>query len=161
MTNTWWEYVERIGGPNQSAIAKRMTERGASITPASINRWRDSVPKTSSVRAFAMTYDRPVVEAFIAAGFLAESDIDPTWSPDLVVLLDTVETSVLLKELSRRVSGAEGATGDAPASAAERPSEQHGERLTAADRLRMQGPKVAPRTGHTERSKGKRPHGSS
>lgn len=161
-TNTWWAYVERIGGTNQSAIAKRMTDGGTPFTPASISRWRDSVPKPSSVRAFASAYGRPVLEAFVAAGFLDERDVDPDWSPEVVKLLDTVETSVLISELSRRVSDAEGgASSDAPASEAEQSDGQRGEPETAGDRLRRQGPKVAPRAGHGASSRGKRPHESS
>lgn len=157
MTNSspWWDYVERIGGSNQSAIAARMTSGGHPFTPASINRWRHSVPKPGNVAAFAITHGRPVLEAFVAAGFITEEQAGAQVTVEKAADLTAGE---LVAELARRV-GAEGTSG-APASAAAPADGSHGEPETAGDRLRRQGPKVAPRTGHTASSRGKRPHES-
>lgn len=68
---TWWQYVETISkGATQDAIARTV----GNITAPTIGRWRNSEPKPASVVAFAKAYGRPVLEAFVAAGFLTDED---------------------------------------------------------------------------------------
>lgn len=67
---TWWDYVSRIAkGETQERIARRIN-----VTSPSVGRWKTSAPKPENVAAFARAYGRPVLEAFIAAGFLSETD---------------------------------------------------------------------------------------
>ena len=71
MAMTWWQYVEEVsGGATQDAIARTV----GNITSPSVGRWKKSEPKPSSVAAFARAYGRPVLEAFVAAGFLTDDD---------------------------------------------------------------------------------------
>lgn len=78
---TWWEYVERVsGGASQAAIAKRI-----GLTSPSVSRWQSSAPKPENVVMFARSYGRPVLEAFVAAGFLTAEDARerPAGRPDI------------------------------------------------------------------------------
>lgn len=78
---TWWQYVTAVGGgASQAAIARR-----AGLSPATVSRWQSSEPHPRNVAAFALAYGRPVLEAFVAAGFLTDEQaraqvvrIDPT-----------------------------------------------------------------------------------
>ncbi|MEV0994697.1 helix-turn-helix transcriptional regulator [Nonomuraea sp. NPDC050202] len=94
---SWWEYVERVsGGISQDAIGKRMGMRQTSIS-----RWQSTTPKPQTVAAFARAFDRPVLEAFIAAGFLTEEDAGLREVPaDLTV----VDSDLLLAEIRRRLA---------------------------------------------------------
>lgn len=86
MSESWWEYVQRVSGHAlQTEIADRVE-----INQGTVSRWKsgESV-RPISVAAFARAYDRPVLEAFVAAGFLTTADIsaqprtlEPDW--DLV-----------------------------------------------------------------------------
>lgn len=71
---TWWEYVQRIAGSATSSEISRRT----GINQSSITRWQISSPRPESVAAFARAYGRPVLEAFIAAGFLTEEEAQVT-----------------------------------------------------------------------------------
>lgn len=67
---TWWQYVNHIaGGATQEAIARK-----ASISAPTVTRWRTSTPRPENVAAFARAYGRPVLEAFVAAGFLTSDE---------------------------------------------------------------------------------------
>ncbi|WP_242890752.1 hypothetical protein [Actinomadura litoris] len=68
---TWWKYVcETAGTDNQSTIAARIGRH-----PSSLNKWpQGATPRVESVRAFAEAYDRPILEAFVAAGLLTEEE---------------------------------------------------------------------------------------
>ncbi len=98
---TWWAYVQRhsAGAPN-AHIA-----RAVGITPPSVGRWsKPGVgPDPAQAAAFARAYGRPVLEAFIAAGFLTpdEAGEKPSAPPSLVSLDD----DDLLDEVRRRMHG--------------------------------------------------------
>jgi len=67
---TWWQYVEQTApGRTQEQIARQV-----GVSAATITRWRASEPKPANVAAFARAYSRPVLEAFVAAGFLTPED---------------------------------------------------------------------------------------
>lgn len=94
---SWWEYVERISaGMSQAAVGERM-----GMTQSAVNRWRHSEPKPATVRAFAEAFNRPVLEAFVAAGFLTEEDAGLREVP---ADLSQVDTDLLLTELRRRTT---------------------------------------------------------
>ena len=98
---TWWAYVQRhsAGAPN-AHIA-----RAVGITPPSVGRWsKPGVgPDPAQAAAFARAYGRPVLEAFIAAGFLTpdEAGERPSAPPSLASLDD----DDLLDEVRRRMHG--------------------------------------------------------
>jgi hypothetical protein len=94
--SSWWSYVQRVSrGAPQGAIADR-----TGISQSSIGRWQSSEPKVSNVRAFAEAYDRPVLEAFVAAGWLTQKEANLIHAPiDLTKLTD----DELLEEIRRRM----------------------------------------------------------
>lgn len=93
---TWWEYVTRIGGDNQSVIARKI-----GLSTATVSRWRKSAPTPENVGLFAKKFEQPVLEAFIAAGFLTpeEAGERPRQAPSL----DELDDSELLDEVARRM----------------------------------------------------------
>jgi hypothetical protein len=93
---TWWTYVQRVAG---SASAREISRR-TGIGQTSVNRWQTSSPKPESVATFAEAYDRPVLEAFIGAGFLTDEQAKVT-----TVKADLSDFSAddLLAEIRRRI----------------------------------------------------------
>lgn len=93
----WYEYVERVGtGMSQAAIGERL-----GVTQGTVNRWRHSEPKPATVRAFARAFNRPVLEAFVAAGFLSEEEADLREIPVDLLHLDDDD---LIREVRRRMT---------------------------------------------------------
>ncbi|MEU6034020.1 helix-turn-helix transcriptional regulator [Actinomadura sp. NPDC047616] len=93
---SWWAYVERIAnGDNQTKIAER-----TGLSQAGVNAWKTRTPKPETVATFARTYNRPVLEAFVAAGFLTEEEAGTTALPQP---LSEVPSGELLAELGRRL----------------------------------------------------------
>jgi hypothetical protein len=95
-SKSWWPYVVAVSdNAPQQAIGSR-----TGINQSSIGRWRTSDPKPENVRAFALAYRRPVLEAFIAAGFITPSEANLINAP-----IDMAEISddELLAEMHRRM----------------------------------------------------------
>jgi len=92
---TWWKYVQRVAGTSAPSEISRRTGIGQS----SIGRWDSASPKPESVASFARAYGRPVLEAFIAAGYMAEDDAKVTQVADASKLTN----DELLAELRRRL----------------------------------------------------------
>lgn len=70
MSNEWWAFVQQTArGASQHAIA-----RAVGVSASSVNRWRSSRPKPSSVRLFAEAYGVSVIDAMVAAGHLNDGD---------------------------------------------------------------------------------------
>lgn len=68
---TWWDYVRSVAGASASnAEIARMLD----LSPSSVGRWQTSRPDPATAAAFARSYGRPVLEAFVAAGFLSAQD---------------------------------------------------------------------------------------
>lgn len=105
---TWWSYVQRIseGAPNV-----RIAEM-TGVSPSSISRWRAGGVDAATAASFARGFGRPVLEAFIAAGFLTpdEAGQRPASAPSLTELDD----DDLLKEVGRRMreGGSSASTGE-------------------------------------------------
>lgn len=99
----WNEYVKRvIGNDKQIDVARK-----SGIDQTTISRWlnpsTDATRRTSqTVAAFARAYDRPVLEAFVVAGFLTSDEAGVPSEP--VVDLSTIAKDELLAELNRRLS---------------------------------------------------------
>lgn len=67
----WWVYVTRVtGGASTSTIAQR-----TGLNQSSVTRWRNTGPSVAGVRAFALGYERPILEAFLAAEFLTTDEL--------------------------------------------------------------------------------------
>lgn len=92
----WWSYVTQVSGGNQTEIAYKV---GVSVP--SVSRWRTSAPKPQNVVAFARAYDRPVIEAFIAAGYLTEADAQQKVVVDRKA--SDLSDSELVAEVDRRI----------------------------------------------------------
>ena len=106
---TWWAYVQQHAGhEKQNAVGKKV-----GISGASIGRWEASAPKPQHVAAFARAYGRPVLEAFIAAGYLTaeEAGEKPSAPPSLTDMAD----DELLTEVARRMRGGQPDAGQAEA----------------------------------------------
>lgn len=94
---TWWAYVQTwCGQDNPTDIGRKI-----GIAGPTVHRWNRSEPKPDSVRAFADAYGRPVIEAFIAAGFLT-----PEQAAATVILqgVDSITDEQILAELGARLA---------------------------------------------------------
>ncbi len=97
---TWWEYVVNVAGTE----SPKALSAASGIDGPNFSKWKAGhVPKVDMVAAFARTFSRPVVEAFVAAGFLTaeEARVRPSAAPSLASLGD----KDLLAELASRVLG--------------------------------------------------------
>lgn len=97
---TWWKYVQThaAGEPN-SAIAKKLD-----ISASSIGRWVSGGVDPLRAAAFARAYNRPVLEAFVAAGFLTEDEARARIVIDKTVGPQSLTDEQLVNEISRRLS---------------------------------------------------------
>lgn len=106
---TWWTYVQRhAAGARNAHIAAAI-----GITPSSVGRWSSgSNPDPAQAAAFARAYGRPVLEAFVAAGFLTprEAGERPAAAPSLATLSDID----LINEVWSRMTGGESGGLDIP-----------------------------------------------
>lgn len=95
----WSEYLRTVAPDAQ----QREIAQAAGVDQATVSRWRrtEAPPRPENVAAFARAFDRPVLEAFVAAGFLSASEANerPRGRPRLELITDTE----LLTELSKRL----------------------------------------------------------
>jgi len=97
---SWWSYVQRIARDAQQAeIAE-----AAGVTAPTVSRWSTGKqgidPKAAA--QFARTYRRPVLEAFVAAGFLTEKEAKAR--PAVTPTLDSWSDDDLIAEIRRRLT---------------------------------------------------------
>lgn len=93
---TWWHYVEQTApGRPQEEIARRV-----GVSAATVTRWKVSEPRPSNVAAFARAYGRPVLEAFVAAGFLTAQEAD---TQVIVTRYEDPSDEEILELLARRL----------------------------------------------------------
>jgi len=101
----WWRYVQTVinGDPGRIVYDK------TGLDPSVISRWRKGPGRPDNVAAFARGYGRPVLEAFVAAGFLTAEEAAqlPTAPPSPEHLTD----DALLAELGDRLRSARHAQG--------------------------------------------------
>lgn len=80
------EYVRRTAG----AVTQTEVARAAKVTGPTVSRWVNGKQGVDPAAAanFARTYGRPVLEAFVAAGFLTadEAKVRPAAAPDFTQL---------------------------------------------------------------------------
>lgn len=67
----WWTYVREVAGEEtNSAIGLKV-----GVTGSSVGRWATgSLPDPGAAARFAREYHRPVLEAFVAAGYLTPEE---------------------------------------------------------------------------------------
>lgn len=114
----WWGYVQRISdGATGAAIAKAV-----GIAQSSVTRWQTGGVRPQHAAEFARHYGRPVLEAFLAAGFLTpdEAKVRPVAQPDLGSLSDE-QVLDLVRSRMRRGSADDTATTQAGGSPATSP----------------------------------------
>lgn len=97
---TWTEYVNWVVGEDRQVEISTKT----GIDQGTISRWRKDEPQAvsaRSARAFALGYERPVLEAFVVAGFLteAEAGVRPPKRADLA----EISNERLAAEVRRRL----------------------------------------------------------
>lgn len=99
----WNAYVRRVTGADRQVDVARKT----GIDQTTISRWLNPARghariSSQSVVAFARGYQRPVLEALVAAGFITEQEAGIV--PDPPKPLEIVPSEELLAELKRRMS---------------------------------------------------------
>lgn len=99
----WSEYVARVIGDDRQVEVARKT----GVDQTTISRWLNPATSTTrrtsqSVRLFALGYNRPVLEAFVVAGFLSKEEAGMHAEP--LVDLATVPSQELIRELDRRLA---------------------------------------------------------
>jgi transcriptional regulator with XRE-family HTH domain len=99
MSGAWWEYVSRVSGdaPKQEIAA------AAGIDPSQVSRWSNGQnPNAKQVVHLARSYDRPPVEALIAAGYLDEDEASGV--VELAVSVRDMSIEELASEIGRFVA---------------------------------------------------------
>jgi len=92
----WWDYVQQHRGNDSDTLVAGKVGAAAST----VGRWKRYEPEPAKVRAFAEAYDRPVLEAFVAAGFLTARQADEKLiRQDIDSITDEDLTSELLARL--------------------------------------------------------------
>jgi transcriptional regulator with XRE-family HTH domain len=97
----WWDYVQQVAkGAKQADIAER-----AGVNQVTVSRWKKGAEsaRPENVAAFARAYGRPVLEAFVAAGFLTAEEADVR--PDSVLAVSDLADDALIAEVARRLKG--------------------------------------------------------
>lgn len=119
---SWWQYVVKTAGTESPKALNKAT----GIDGPNFSKWKGGqTPGPAIVKTFALAYRRPVLEAFVAAGFLTpeEARQRPVARPDFTELSNDE-----LVELVRARLREEGETGGNTAPTKKRRS------LTARDR---------------------------
>lgn len=122
---SWWQYVTRTSGTESPKAMAAST----GIDGPNFSRWKAGhVPKVEMVAQFARAYHRPVLESFVAAGFLtaAEARSKPASAPDYSQLTN----DELLELVRQRMGEQHAATTSQPGVSPGEPSRS--ERLNAA-----------------------------
>ncbi|MEU8271241.1 NUDIX domain-containing protein [Sphaerisporangium sp. NPDC049002] len=100
MTDTWWQYVERVAaGATQVSIAG-----AAGVKPSTVWRWKaGATPSTEVAIRLARAYGRPIAEALAAAGVITPGEAGVT---EVVVTMSPSELDDddLIREVRRRMT---------------------------------------------------------
>lgn len=80
--------IARRSGLDQTTVSRWLNGENRSITPASVTK-------------FARAYNRPVLEAFVVAGFLTQAEAG--LKQNEVVDLSAIKNAQLVRELNRRL----------------------------------------------------------
>lgn len=103
---SWWTYVTRTSGTESPKAMATKT----GIDGPNFSKWKaGQIPGPQVVAAFARAYDVPVLEAFVAAGFLTAEEArqrpaaQPSW--------DGIPDAELVRIISRRLLEGRGSSG--------------------------------------------------
>lgn len=100
--NSWTEYVRSVVGTNERQVD---IARRSGLDQTTVSRWLNAETRSitpSSVAKFARAYDRPVLEAFVVAGFLTQAEAG--LKQNEVVDLTGIKNAQLVRELNRRLA---------------------------------------------------------
>lgn len=100
---TWSEYVVRICGSDQG----RDFEAKTGLDGSTLSRWksgRGGGVNAEKVAAFARGYGRPVLEAFVEAGFISEEEAGaaPPGKPNLDAITNAELIELIRQRLEQR-----------------------------------------------------------
>lgn len=108
---SWYDYVKAV----VPDVPKKEIAAASGVDSSTVSRWSSGLaPKPEDVAAFTRAYKRPVLEAFVAAGFLTEEEagVQPVARLDL----SKVEVRRLLREVQERYEALEQAVAAAEVS---------------------------------------------
>lgn len=97
---SWWTYVARVADADSGSPKAMQTRTG--IDAPHFSKWKSgTIPGPGLAAQFARGYNQPVLEAFVAAGFLteAEAKVRPAAAPSL----DSLTDEELVEEILRRM----------------------------------------------------------
>ena len=98
---SWWDYVQRVS----AHAANKDIAAAAQMDASAISRWkRGDKPRAENVVAFARGYNRPAVEALLAAGYLTEQDITIMGAVPVIRSTREIPNSELIEEMQRRLA---------------------------------------------------------
>ena len=102
ITTSWATYVRAVVGKDRQVDIAAKT----GVDQGTVSRWLHrgeniTRPAAEAVRAFAAAYNRPALEAFVAAGFLEPDEADLERLSRRIELRDISDLE-LLDELRRR-----------------------------------------------------------
>jgi len=93
----WWDYVQRVTNNAGGVEIARKVE----FDPSAVSRWKKGEnPRWDFVLKFAEAYDRNVLEALTAAGFITKEQADLR---EVKVGVEDIDTIALLEEVIRRL----------------------------------------------------------
>lgn len=98
---TWWEYVKKHAG----AVDQQEIADAIGVTGSTIGRWKNGSTKNpdgNHVAAFARRYNRPLVESFIAAGYIEPGEVGG--DIEIGISMGEVSDAALLEELASRLA---------------------------------------------------------
>ncbi|NUT54001.1 MAG: helix-turn-helix transcriptional regulator [Saccharothrix sp.] len=98
---TWWRFIEEL--LDRHHLTRAEFARRVSIAASAVTGWQAGREPTPAVlHKVAKTFDVPVTEALMAAGWLSTADLDPR-VVQVTQDLSAVPTRTLLRELARRL----------------------------------------------------------
>lgn len=104
---TWWAYVKHLSGPD--APVQKIAD-AAGVSGPQVSRWKtgENAPRAEAVIRFARAYDRPPLEALVAAGFVTPAEARAT----TIEVSRPLSNAELVDEIRSRLLAGESA-GDA------------------------------------------------
>ncbi|QSL99761.1 helix-turn-helix DNA-binding domain protein [Gordonia phage ODay] len=100
MAETWWQYLERITGTSSG----KQIAHATGVDAATISRWRSGRvrPNAETAVKIARDWNRPPVEALIAAGILSVGEFDQ--AVQVGRSINDFSDTELVTEIGRRLS---------------------------------------------------------
>lgn len=96
---SWWRYVVQTSGTESPKAMQNATQ----IDGPNFSKWKTGqIPRAETVAKFARAYRRPVLEAFVAAGFLTpeEAKVRPAGAVDYTKLSNQELLEIVASRMS-------------------------------------------------------------